>query len=133
MFVVFFWKVVNYLQSREDTIQKDYQTFYGKIKCNLLNFRGLQIGYHQDFQYLMVSIPYFHEAATLMQSYMPDKLQSQKKIFFKFFWWKDITIPLTILKVLVLKTDFILRFKATNIWTNSSLSYFRFMYWCYIH
>ena len=75
---------LNYLQSRVDTIQKDYQTFYRKIKCNLLNFRGVQNGYHQDFQYLMVSIPFFHEAATLMQSYMPDKLQSRKKIFLIF-------------------------------------------------
>ena len=48
---------------------------------NLLNFKGIQNGYHQDFQYLMVSIHFFHEAATLMQSHMPDKLQS-RKIFF---------------------------------------------------
>ena len=66
---------LNYLQSRVDTIQKDYQTFYRKIKCNLLNFRGVQNGYHQDFQYLMVSIPCLHEAATQMESYLPDKFQ----------------------------------------------------------
>ena len=76
---------LNYLQSRVDTIQKDYQTFYTQIKCDSLNFRGVQNGYHQDFQYLMVSVHFFHEAATLMQSYMPDKLQSQKKVFLKFF------------------------------------------------
>ena len=73
---------LNYLQSRVDTIQKDYQTFYRHIKCDLLNFRGVQNEYHQDFPYLMVSIHFFHEAATLMQSYVPDKLQSQKKKFF---------------------------------------------------
>ena len=76
---------LNYLQSRVDTIQKDYQTFYRKIKCILLNFRGVQNGYDQDFQYLMISIPFFHEAATLMQSYLPDKLESRKKIFFLVF------------------------------------------------
>ena len=49
---------------RRDTMLKDhiyyikqYQTFYRKIKCDLLNFRGLKNGYHRDFQYLMV---YFH-------------------------------------------------------------------------
>ena len=48
-----------------DIIQKDhiyhtkqYQTFYRKIKCDL-NFGGVQNGYHQDFQYLMVSIHFF--------------------------------------------------------------------------
>ena len=61
---------LNYLQSRVDTLQKDYQVFYRKIKCDLLNFRGVQNGYHQDFQYLMVSIHLFHETAALMQSYM---------------------------------------------------------------
>ena len=39
-----------------DTIQKhhtyhtkQYQTFYRKVKCDLVNFRGVQNGYHQDF------------------------------------------------------------------------------------
>ena len=41
---------------------KEYQTF------NFLNFRGVQNGYHQDFQYLMVSVTFFHEVAMLMQS-----------------------------------------------------------------
>ena len=36
-----------------------YQTFYRKIKCNLLNFRRVKNGYHQDFQYLMASIHFF--------------------------------------------------------------------------
>ena len=36
---------------------KQYQTFYRKIKCDLLNFRWVKNGYHQDFQYLIV---YFH-------------------------------------------------------------------------
>ena len=55
------------------TIQKDqiyqtkqYQTFYRKIKCDLLNFRGVKNGYHQDFQYLMFSINFFREMAMLM-------------------------------------------------------------------
>ena len=49
-----------------DTMQKDhiyntkkYQTFYRKIKCSLLNFRGVKNGCHQGFQYLMVSIHFF--------------------------------------------------------------------------
>ena len=45
---------------------KQNQTFYRKIKCALLNFRGMQSDYHQNFQYLMVSIHFFHEEATLM-------------------------------------------------------------------
>ena len=52
-------------QSR-DTMQKDhiyhtkqYQTLYRKIKCDILNFRGMKNGCHQDFQYLMVSIHFF--------------------------------------------------------------------------
>ena len=63
---------LNYLQSR-DTIQKDhiyhtmeYQTFYRKIKCDLLDFRGVKNGYRQDFHYFMVSIHFFHKMATLM-------------------------------------------------------------------
>ena len=59
-------------QSR-DTLQKDhiyhtkqYQTFYRKIKCDLLNFRVVKNGYHQDFQYLVVYIHFFHKMATLM-------------------------------------------------------------------
>ena len=32
--------------------------------------------YYQDFQYLMVSIHFFHEVAMLMLSFMCDKLQS---------------------------------------------------------
>ena len=62
---------LNYLQSRVHTIQKDhiyhtkqYQTFYRKIKCDLLNFRGVQNGYHQYFQYYIVSIHIFHEVAS---------------------------------------------------------------------
>ena len=59
--------------SRVDALQKDHishtkqcQTFYRKIKCDLLNFRGVQNEYHQHFQYLIASIHIFHEAATLM-------------------------------------------------------------------
>ena len=37
-----------------------------RIKSDLLNFSGLQNGYHQDFQYLMVSIHLFHEGTTLL-------------------------------------------------------------------
>ena len=50
----------------KDTIQKDqihytkqYQTFYTKIKNDLLNFRGIKNEHHQDFQYKMVSIQFF--------------------------------------------------------------------------
>ena len=65
---------LNYLQSRVETqyrkiifiILKQYQTFYRKIKRDLLNFRGGKNEYHQDFQYLMVSIHFFHKMATLM-------------------------------------------------------------------
>ena len=46
---------------------KQYQAIYRKIKYNLLIFRGVQNGYHQDFQYLMVSIFFFFpEVAMLM-------------------------------------------------------------------
>ena len=52
---------LNYLQSRIEATQKDdifhtkqCQTFYRKMKCDLLNFRGVKSGYHLDFQYLMV-------------------------------------------------------------------------------
>ena len=57
---------LNYLQSRVKTIQKyhiyhikQYQTFYRKFKCDLLNFREVKNGYHQDFQHLMVSNHFF--------------------------------------------------------------------------
>ena len=56
-----------------DTIQKDhidhtkqYQTFYTKIKRDVLNFRLVKNGYHQDFQCLIVSIHRFLKMATLM-------------------------------------------------------------------
>ena len=45
---------------------KQYQAFYRKIKCDLLNFRGVQNGYHQDSQYLIVSIYFFDVVAMLM-------------------------------------------------------------------
>ena len=57
---------LNYLQSIVETIQKDhiyhmkqYQTFYRKIRYDLLNFRGVKKGYRQDFQDLTVSIHFF--------------------------------------------------------------------------
>ena len=43
-----------------------YQTFYRKIKSELLNFRGEQNEYPQDFQYFMVSIHFLHKLATLI-------------------------------------------------------------------
>ena len=56
-----------------DTIHKDriydtkqYQTFYRKIMCDLLNFRGVKNGYHKEFQHLMVSIHFFHKMAMLI-------------------------------------------------------------------
>ena len=36
-----------------------YQTSYRKIKCGWLNFREVQNGYHQGFQYLIVSVHFF--------------------------------------------------------------------------
>ena len=38
---------------------KQYQAFYGKTKCDLLNFRGVQKGSYQGFQYLMVFVHFF--------------------------------------------------------------------------
>ena len=70
-----------------------YQTFYGGIKYDLLNVRGAQNEYHQDFQYLIVSIHYFHKVITLLQVLY---LISCNQEFFSIFWWKNITIPLTI-------------------------------------
>ena len=62
-----------FTKQSKDTIQEDHifhtkhnQTSYRKIKCDLLNFRGVKNGYHQDFQYLMVPIHFFHKMATLM-------------------------------------------------------------------
>ena len=64
---------LSYLYSRVGTIQKEYiyrtkqyQTFYRKINCGLSNFRGFQNGYHQDFQYLIVWVHFFHEVAMLI-------------------------------------------------------------------
>ena len=45
---------------------KQYQIFYRKIKCDLLNFRGVK------------------EVAKLIKSFMHDKLQSRKKNCFDF-------------------------------------------------
>ena len=70
-----------------------YQTFYGGIEYDLLNVRGAQNEYHQDFQYLIVSIHYFHKVATLLQVLY---LINCNQEFFSIFWWKNITIPLTI-------------------------------------
>ena len=58
-------------------------TFYRTIKCDLLSSRRAQNGYHQDFQYLMVSVHFLHEVATLV--FMLDKLQSREKKIFDFF------------------------------------------------
>ena len=76
-----------------------YQTFYRKIKSELLNFRGVQSEYPQDFQYFMVSIRFLHKLATLYISKV--SCQSRKKNFFFcfLFLWKDITIPLRKLDV----------------------------------
>ena len=64
------------------------------MKCGSLNFRVVQHGYPQDLQYLMVSVHFIHVVATLMKSFMPDKLQSRKKVFFNFFDGK--TLPYTL-------------------------------------
>ena len=80
-----------------------YQTFYRKIKSELLNFRGVQNEYPQDFQYFMVSIRFLHKLATLYISKVSCQMNCnhEKKTFFFFFFflWKDITIPLRKLDV----------------------------------
>ena len=80
-----------------------YQTFYRKIKSELLNFRGVQSEYPQDFQYFMVSIRFLHKLATLYISKVSCQMNCnhEKKtfFFFIFFLWKDITIPLRKLDV----------------------------------
>ena len=84
-----------------DTIQEDriyhikqHQTFYREIiECELLNFRGVKNGYHQDFQHLIVYIHFFHKMATLMYSFMPDKLQTRKKFFSDFSYGKTLLYP----------------------------------------
>ena len=62
-----------FTKSSRDTLQKDhiyhtkhYQTFYRKIKWYFLNFRRVKNGYHQDFQFLVVSIHFFYKMTTLM-------------------------------------------------------------------
>ena len=62
---------LNYLQSRAETqyrkiIFVTLSNIKHLIKCDLLNFRGVKNEYHLDFQYLMVSIHFFHNMATLM-------------------------------------------------------------------
>ena len=58
---------LNYLQNRVDTTHiyhtKQYQTFYRKIKCDLLSVRGVQN--HQDFQNFIDSFYFFHEVVRL--------------------------------------------------------------------
>ena len=92
---------LNWSCVKVDKIQKDhtyhtkqYQTFYKKIKCDLLNFREVQNLYHQNIQYLMVSIHFFHEVPRL-RKVLCLRNCNHKKIFFFFFWWEDITISLT--------------------------------------
>ena len=91
---------LNYLKSR-DTIQKDhiystkqYQTFYRKIKCDLVNFIGVKYGYHQDFQYLMVSIQFFIKWQCWYKDLCLINCDHKKKCS-RFFWWKNLTIPLS--------------------------------------
>ena len=65
---------LNYLQSRAKTQYRkiifitpsNIKHFTKKIKSDLLNFRGVKNGSHLDFQYLMVSIHFFHKMETLM-------------------------------------------------------------------
>ena len=47
------------LHQEEWLLGKQYEVLDRKIKWDLLNFRGVQNGYYQDFQYLMVSIRFF--------------------------------------------------------------------------
>ena len=43
-----------------------------------MQLRRVQNGCYQEFQYLMLSIHLFPTEATLLESFMSDKLQSQK-------------------------------------------------------
>ena len=70
-----------------------------KIKCDLLNFRNgkkwdfQKKWHHRDFQYFMFSVQFFHKIATLMQSFMPAKLQSRKKKISDFSDGKTLLYP----------------------------------------
>ena len=57
--------------------KKQYQTFYREVKRDLFGFREVQNVNYQDFQYLAVSIHFFHGVAT--SSFMANKLQQRKK------------------------------------------------------
>ena len=46
------------------------------IKRSSVIFGRVKNGYHQDFQCFMVSIHFFHKMATLIKSFMSDKLES---------------------------------------------------------
>ena len=81
--------MLNYYKVRVDIIKKNhiyrtkqYQTFYRKIKCGLLNFRVVQNGYHQDFQYFMISI-----------HFPPWEIAMTKKKIFDFFDGKTLLYP----------------------------------------
>ena len=70
---------------------KQYQAFYRKIKCDFLNFRGVQNGYHRDFQYLMVSIHFFHEVAKCKVLCLIN--YNREKSFSDFFDGKTLLYP----------------------------------------
>ena len=78
---------------------KQHQTVYRKIKCDFLNFRVIQNGYHQDFQYLRVYSFFFikwqRECNVLCLMYF----NHEKSFFFRFFWWEDISIPRGVKKI----------------------------------
>ena len=65
---LFLKKVTSIRGDKNQTIYKvdKIQKFYRKIKYDLSNFRGVQNGYHQCFQYLIISFHFFHEVAVLM-------------------------------------------------------------------
>ena len=79
---------LNYLQSRIDTVKKghichtkQYQTFYREIKCDFLNIRGVpkRLSIFDPFY------SFFHQVATLMESFIVDKLQSRRNFLFRSF------------------------------------------------
>ena len=93
---------INYLQSTVETHYtetiiyhtKQYQTFYRKIKCDLLNFRGAKNGYYQDFQCLMVSIHFSIKWQRWCKVLCLINCNHEKKKIFwgGFFWSKDLKL-----------------------------------------
>ena len=60
-----FIKYSSHNTERPHLLHQAISNILRNIKRDLLNFRAVQNGYRQDFQYLMVSIHFFLQAATL--------------------------------------------------------------------